>query len=404
MSLFSDDAEHFVRWNRARARYITPADFVPRSLYGAYLDDTLQALAIGVSRATFCALTEVEATDIEPLEHGFAVKLGDGATLPADEVVLATGHPLPADPLVRWVPRDAPRYVRDPWCAERLDSIGRDERVLLLGTGLTMVDVALTLAGRGHTGRITALSRRGLAPRVHGAAHEPLPTDVAEELRRGLSLGNLRCAVRAIRAAAAAVTERGLHWQCVIDALRGSTELFWGALCAADRRRFVQRLRPYWDVHRHRLPPATAARLDQLQRDGQLRIAAGRVSAAAASERGITVAFTCRGGTPEHAHYDWIVNCTGSSFARDTCRILERRLLERGLLIIDPLALGFLTTPAGLAFGARGPVAGLHVLGPACRSQRWEHTAVPELREQASALAANLLGRDQRAPSSLRQR
>ncbi len=146
MSLFSDDADHFVRWNRARTRYITPGDFVPRSLYGAYLDDTLQALAAGVPRATFCALTGVEATDIEPLEHGFAVKLGDSATLPADEVVLATGHPLPADPLVRWVPRDAPRYVRDPWCAERLDSIGRDERVLLLGTGLTMVDVALTLA------------------------------------------------------------------------------------------------------------------------------------------------------------------------------------------------------------------------------------------------------------------
>ncbi len=112
------------------------------------------------------------------------------------------------------------------------------------------------------------------------------------------------------------------------------------------------------------------------------------MSAAAANERGIAVEFTDRRGTPERAHYEWIVNCTGSSFARDTCRVLERRLIERGLLIVDPLALGFVTTPAGLAFGARGPVAGLHVLGPACRSQRWEHTAVPELREQASALAA----------------
>ena len=259
MSLFSDDADHFVRWNRARARYITAGDFVPRSLYGAYLDDTLEALAAGVPRATFCALTGVEATDIEPLEHGFAVKLGDSATLPADEVVLATGHPLPADPLARWLPREAQRYVRDPWCAEHLDSIGRDERVLLLGTGLTMVDVALTLACRGHAG----ISRPCRGAALHRACMAR-PTNrcpPTSPRNCGAAYRSATCAARYAQSAQR-LSGDGARPALAVRHRRAARqpELFWGALCAADRRRFVQRLRPYWDVHRHRLPPATAAR------------------------------------------------------------------------------------------------------------------------------------------------
>jgi len=357
MSLFGADPAHFVRWNQARGRATEPNDFVARSVYGDYLEDTVHALASKADRGTFAAQPSTEVRDIAPLHSGFAVVLDGGATLPADEVVLATGHPLPGDPLARWLPGGEPRYLRDPWRSHELAAIGNDDRVLLIGTGLTMVDVVLTLTARGHCGGITAISRRGLLPRAQGTAHEPLPQDLADELRRGLSVGNLRRALRVVRGAAAAAKDRGLDWQTVVDALRSSTEPFWGALCAADRRRFVQHLRPYWDVHRHRLPPATAERLEALVGDGRLRVRAARLRAASVTDRGIAVTTHERRGDGT-AHYDWIVNCTGPSFAKQSCRALERRLLERGLLIADPLALGFVTTPDGRAFGAHGPVQG----------------------------------------------
>jgi uncharacterized NAD(P)/FAD-binding protein YdhS len=402
MSLLGGDPTHFVRWSRARGRETEPTDFLARSMYGDYLEDTLNALASGVGSGMFSAQSSTEVRDVAPLHAGFAIVLDGGATLPADEVVLATGHPLPGDPLAHWLPAGAPRYLRDPWRSHELAAIGSDDRVLLLGTGLTMVDVVLTLTARGHRANIGAVSRRGLLPRAHSAAHEPLPQDLVDELRRGLSLGNLRRALRVVRGAAAAAEDRGLDWQAVVDALRASTEPFWGALCAADRRRFLQHLRPYWDVHRHRLPPPTAERLAALVGEGRLHVRAARVCAASVTDRGIAVSTRERHGDGT-AHYDWIVNCTGPSFAKQSCRALERRLLERGLLIADPLALGFVTTPDGRAFGAHGPVEGLYVLGPACRSQRWEHTAVPELREQARALAV-ALRRDQSAAPALRQR
>ena len=404
MSLFADDAAHFVRWNRARGREVSPTDFIARGVYGDYLEETLRTLAADVGTAAFSAQPSTEVTNVAPLPSGFAVTLDGGAVLHADEVVLATGHALPADPLARWLAPEDDRYLRDPWRdAERLDGIGRNERVLLLGTGLTMIDVALTLAGNGHSGEITAVSRRGLLPRVHGVSHEELPRDIADDLRNGLGQGNLRRAVRAVRRAAAGAVERGLHWQTVIDALRASTEPFWGALCAAGRRRFAQRLRPYWDVHRHRLPAATAERFERLRGAGRLRVRAGQLAGASAARRGIAVTVRERSAATT-GRYDRIVNCTGPCFAKQTCRGLERRLLERGLLIPDPLGLGFVTAPDGRALGTDGTVTGLHLLGPACRSQRWEHTAVPELREQARSLAAALLRKDQRFSPPVRQR
>lgn len=405
MSLLGDDPQHFVRWCRAHGHAVEPTDFVARKLYGDYLESTLRALVSGVDAATFTMRAGAEVVDVAPLASGgFAVELLGGVVLHADEVVLATGHALPADPLARWLPAGDPRYVRDPWRGDALAAVAPGERVLLLGTGLTMIDVALTLAANAPGTALTAVSRRGLLPRVHGAATDALPTDIAAELLQGLRRGDLRRAVRAVRTAARAAERRGLHWQTAIDALRASTEPFWRALCAADRRRFVQRVRPYWDVHRHRLPPATAERIAAFTRGGQLRVHAARIRRAAATARGISVTLEHRRGEST-ARFDHIVNCTGPAFTKDTCRGLERRLLERGLLIADPLGLGFVTTETGIAFGARGLVAGLHVLGPACRSQRWEHTAVPELREQAGALAAALLARrGQVRPSSLRQR
>jgi uncharacterized NAD(P)/FAD-binding protein YdhS len=391
MSLVGDDPDHFVRWSAIRGLRVAPDAFAPRRSYGEYLETTLRSLASKHRAVRFTAQLGARVADVRRGHSGFDVALADGRRVSASAVVLATGHPPPADPLARWLPRGAERYLPDPWRHADIEQIGVADRVLLIGTGLTMVDVTITLARRGHSGRIDALSRHGLLPREHSAASQVLPRDLRDALFADLSRNDLRCALRAVRAAAAAAESRGLTWHAVMDALRPVTPRLWAGMCAADRQRFVARLRAFWDVHRHRLPAEPARAIAALGTTGQLAVRAGRIRRAASRARGMSVDVAPRGGAAARERYDWVVNCTGSSFTRANSRGLERLLIEQGLLIVDPLELGYVTAPNGAVFGVDGPVRGLYVLGPACRAQCWENTAVPELRKQAEALAAELL-------------
>jgi uncharacterized NAD(P)/FAD-binding protein YdhS len=391
MSLLADEPEHFVRWCRGRGMGVRHSDFVQRRVYGDYVEQTLMTAATEAA-PVLTALPRTRVAAVARARRGFELTFANAGSLEADAVVLATGHPLPRDPLAHWLPQNTPRFLRDPWRAASLDAIQRDDSVLLLGTGLTMVDTALTLAARGHRARIDALSRRGLLPRPHASVTEALPRDLHEELERATQRGSLRCMLRAVRCAIAAAESRGLHWQCVIDALRTRTPKIWTAMDARERRSFVERVRPYWDVHRHRLAPSAAERLDSLRASGQLLVRAGGVRSAAARASAIDVEIEARDLQPARERYCWIVNCTGPTFEKHTSRGVERQLLESRLLIADPLGLGYLTTLNGTAVGARGPTRGLYLLGPACRPRWWEQTAVPELRQGACTLAEELIG------------
>jgi uncharacterized NAD(P)/FAD-binding protein YdhS len=392
MSLFADDPEHFLRWHRRRGNARHDAEFVPRRDYARYLEQSLLAAATKSAHTRLTVQLGARATDIERAASRFEVSLEDGRSLRGDAVVIATGHPAPADPFSGELPAGAARYLRDPWRHTDLERIAPADSVLLLGTGLTAVDVVLALEELGHRGSIHAVSRRGLLPRSHRARRETLPSDLRSTLYAGVALNNLRGIVAAIRRTAAAAEERGVGWQATFDALRPIAPRIWAELCAADRQRFLRWLRPFWDVHRHRLPPVQAGRIAALRAGGRLVVSAGRVRGGVDRVDSIAVDVLPRGGQRAvRQHYDWVVNCTGSSFAKSDSRPLERRLMERGLLLPDPLGLGYMTYGAGAAIGSRGPVHGLYLLGPACRPNFWEHTAVPELRAQCVEVAAELL-------------
>jgi uncharacterized NAD(P)/FAD-binding protein YdhS len=388
MSVYCDEPDHFVRWSETRGEPIAPGAFVRRRLYGEYVEDALRAEAARCGDVRLEVRLQTSVRDVRPGPGEFSLALDDRRALSADSVVLATGHPPPADPLASLLPRRAQRYLRDPWAPSELDRIAPGSRVLLLGTGLTMVDVALELAGRDPGCEITAISRNGLLPREHAPATQLLPRELGERLFAGLAHNDLRAAIHVVRATAAAATARGFTWHAVIDALRPATPRLWAAMCAGDRRRFVKRVRAFWDVHRHRMAPTSAAAIAELRATGRLAVAAARVRGVEDVGDGLVARVHSSGDSESSVkRFDWIVNCTGPAFTPKSARELDRRLCERGLLLVDPLGIGFVTAPDGTAFGSHGPVPGLYVLGPACRARCWENTAVPEIRQQADNLA-----------------
>lgn len=389
MSAYDADPEHFVRWLAREQGAAMPAPgraFVSRGLYGQYLRSTLsECLAAHPGSSLISVAAEVTGLRVE--DGGVRLTTAYGGDHVADSVALCVGNFPPALPVVpKSTPRGARRYIANPWSGA-LSQVGADDAVLIMGTGLTMVDVVIELRSRGHRGRIVALSRRGFLPLAHrdvGTYPSFLPPD---RLPRSVV-----ALMRAVRREIAVAAARGIDWRAVLDAMRPQTQAVWRVLPFSERRKFLRHLRPYWEVHRHRVAPAVAAEIAALQRSGQLSVEAGRTASVELAETGVILALKCRDGTMRRLEGDWLVNCSGPQL--DYQRIddpLVRMLFDSGLAKPDSLSLGLDVGDDYRLINRQGrPSHVLFALGPPVRGRLWETTAVPDIRKQCEALARQL--------------
>jgi uncharacterized NAD(P)/FAD-binding protein YdhS len=372
MSAFPDEPDHFVRWLAARGEG-DAGSFVPRLRYGAYLREALDAV-----RCDRLSLREGDVRDVT--DHG--VVLACGQAIAADRVVLATGNlPPHTPPGIDPAALPGGRYLDDPWRADAAAGLREDDTVVLLGTGLTAVDVALQLDAAGFAGRIVALSRRGLHPRRHA----PGPMATGETDLPGVPLSQMVARLRE-RAAVEG-------WRAAVDAMRPITQRLWAASSAQERARFLRHLRPFWDVHRHRLAPAVADRIDAMVAEGRLRFVAGKIVDATVEGEGLSLRWRPRHEHDvETLHAARIVNCTGpQGDLKRTDDPLLATLMNNGRIRPDPLRLGIDVDAEARVIDREGrPDDRLTCIGPMTRGGLWEVVAVPDLRRQAWDLARRL--------------
>lgn len=362
MSALPDDPEHFLRWLRGRIATAQSGTFAPRALYGDYLASLL------AERDTYERVTRVGGTAVGLTRSGddWIVHLHDDRTIAARSVVLALGNLPPSDPLQ--LEGEVPlEYVRDPWAPGAAIGLAADAPVLLIGSGLTAIDVAVAIRHEGHTGPIYALSRHGRMPQPH-ASVTPRPLS-------SVPFATPREALRWMR--------EQPDWRAAIDSLRPHTVAIWQGWSLPQRMSFLRHLRSLWDVHRHRAAPEVLGEV----RLGVLR---GRILSLSGA---LDVTWQPRGTEERRTlHVARAINCTGpaSDYARlDLPLVIQLR--RAGWLVPDPLRLGVETAPDGRLLGADGhPVDRLYTLGPLRRPALWESTAIPEIREQAAALAVTL--------------
>ena len=384
MSALPDDPGHFAAWLAARGEACGPDGFAPRRLYAAYLAELVAPLR----EAGRLRQVRAEAVSLSPHGAGVAVACrdGDGRELPvllADAAVVATGNegpPLPPEP-----------WRHSGWGDPGPCRVPADAPVVVVGTGLTMVDRVLWLLHGGHRGPITAVSRHGLLPRPHRPDVLPLALPAADlpaaPTARGLT--------RWLRDRTAAAGRAGSDWRAVLDGLRPHTQALWRALPEAERRRFLRHAAPLWNVHRHRIAPVAAERLAAAAARGQFRLLAGRATAFTPRPDGVTVTVARRGraGT---ARLDAaaVFECRGRAQSiAGTDNPLLRSLIGAGLARPDQLGLGLDVTPEGALVAADGRASDrLFALGPVTAGTFWEITAVPDIRAQARGLAATLAG------------
>ncbi|MGW2718670.1 FAD/NAD(P)-binding protein [Streptomyces sp. NPDC001492] len=381
MSCYPDDPGHFTRWLcRHGEPSVTAADFATRYRYGAYLADTLaQAIVRAQGTVTVRRLrTRAESCTDTP-EGRPALRLADGGHLSVDSVVLATG---PAAPSASWAPpalRTSARFIAAPWATGALDGPLSDTAdVLLVGTGLTAVDLALTLDRPGRT--VHSLSRSGLLPQPH-ALTPAGPMDAPTGLDDA-SLGRLR---RAVYGHISRSVRTHGDWRPALDSLRPHTARLWESLTPDDRAEFLAREGALWNTHRHRMAPATAESVARARTARRLTVHTGAVTEAAEHDGSLLVTLS-NGRT---LHVGWVIDCTGPGRRFDDP--LWRSLFTSGAAVPGPLGMGVATREGRLLDSEGRADRPLFTLGAPRRGELWETTAIPEIRVQAAALAAQLL-------------
>jgi uncharacterized NAD(P)/FAD-binding protein YdhS len=393
MSLNSSDPLEFLRYAQRTRPGATEDDFLPRSLYGEYLESAL--LEAETSSPSHVRLHRIHG-DVCAIERTggtspFRVELSDGSSFIAEEVVLALGNPPPGSLSTAQPLRDSPRYVADPWKAPPDFQPG--ETALVIGTGLSMADTVVA-GSETADNQLTfhAISRHGLVPPSQTAFRHAGCDEDGAALLRAASF-SARQLLRAVRGLTAEVQRRGGDWREAITCVRNLAPALWQRLPNRERQRFLRHARPYWEVHRHRLPQETLTKLHQLRRKNQLHVRAGRILNFELAGEKIRVTWRVRGSDEiQTLLVDWVVNCTGADYNVNRSRdSLMRSLLEAGLVTPDALELGLRTGAHGALIDSRNRIThGLYYIGPMLRAEHWECTAAQELRVHAERLAHHL--------------
>lgn len=383
MSAFPEDPLHLLGWYRTQypAAPDEPGRFLQRRDYGRYLSDVFATAAASASGSGGLVHIEAECVSIGQVAGGLDLRLSNGTSLPAQIAVLATGH----DP--------EPHPDRGFASAGAIvPPIDLDQRVVILGSGLSMIDAWLTLQARGHRGEIVAVSRRGLLPLPHREHRNPIKLDRAD-IPFGTELSYF------VRWFSDLIDEReaaGGDWRDVIDGIRPFNQQIWRDWPISAKQRFLAHAKAWWDVHRHRIAPDVHARAQEAIGGGQLRLIAAKVSETVDRGDG-TVDIILR---PRHSDDRvtlgkvHVLDCTGivRNPATGSNQLISS-LIAAGVARPDPLRIGLEVTTDCAIVNERGDHSDrLYAVGPLTRGTFFEIDAVPEIREQCLRLAVRLLG------------
>lgn len=392
LSVWAEAPDHFTRWlaRQPEAAQGGVPEFAPRATYGRYLAEELAtALASPAANGMRISHYPSEALAAPLLPDGRrAVRLADGRTLASHATVLALGNfppPPPTGPDHRYLHH--PGYHADPWAPGTLTTIAPDEPVVLIGAGLTAVDMLLALHAQGHRGLVQVVARRGHWPAAHGPANAPAYPDFYPELAGAATVAGT---LRRLRRHMALAATQGIDWRAVIDALRPNLGHIWADWPLAEQARFLRHLAGRWSQVRHRMAPSHSALLAKLTASGQLQTHSGRAVEILPAGHLLRVGVAQAGRPRRWLATPHVICCAGPLL--DYSRIgapLVQQLRAEGCLVPDALRLGIATDAAGALLGPHGrpSAGGLYTLGASRRPAYFESTAVPELRQQAAALA-----------------
>lgn len=386
MSLYADRPDHLVEWLDRSGHPYGPEDFVPRRLYGQYVQHSLTSSLQQKDNHARVTFMNAEAIDCERLDcDGQMFNLADGRNIESSHAVFCLGGTPAGIPVAQdaIAPEARPYISINAWGDDWLAKIEPDDTIFLLGSGLTMIDQVLSLRRQGHRGQIHVLSRHGLLPLPHLVPRNH-PTDAV--LTPGAH--TLSDMLYRLRRAADGVED----WRTVVDGLRPITQALWQNLDADQRSRFFRHANAWWSVHRHRMAPEIAEAFHEMRRSGQVELHAGWLQAIREYNGQARIAYKDRHtGTLKQLSAARFVNCTGIERCSISKVPLLKKMSAKAMIAPDPMGLGLAITPHSELMAPDGAtITSAYAMGPMAIGQFFEIFAVPDIRVQARKVAEKI--------------
>jgi uncharacterized NAD(P)/FAD-binding protein YdhS len=385
MSAFPDQPDHFVNWLKQKNIPLSPSGHMPRKVFGEYIQDIIKS-TVNINHAhSSIEIIYDEANDVEiKNKKGFIHLQNQNRQLVADKIILTLGN-FPPTPLP-FISSSETRYCGDPWNCDYMAKIKSSDNVLIIGSGLTMIDTCMNLYKANHKGKIFSISHHGYLPIVHNYS-KPYPS-FYNELEQLTSVLDL---FKVVRKHISIANNIGIDWRSVVDSLRPHTQELWLKLPVKEKEIFLRSLNRIWSIVRHRIPPEYNQVINKLQLSKQLEIISGKILTAIRLKDKIEFRILRKKeSTTETLNVDFIINCTGpqNNYSKLNYPLIKN-LLRKKMIQPGPFQLGIDAYAEGKIKGENEGV--LYTMGPPLTGLLFEITAVPELRKQAEALASKLI-------------
>lgn len=391
MTAIVNEPDSYLKYCQLSDENITASSFTPRKLYGEYLESLLKGAEFSAKGRVHFKQICANVKHISGRANGATIELDNKEEVFADQVILALGHFPPLTPFALRGIQDAPSYIPDPWSKSISKLHENDAPILLVGGGLTALDVISSLKKNNHTGKIYMLSRRGLLPLSHRSSRG---TTVSHDSFREKLILQVPTTLNYFRLIRKYInTCSNSNWRDVVAALRPITSQLWIGLPEKERHRFLRHVQPYWDVHRHRVAPSTYAIFEEALKENKISTIAGRIKSVEERADDVNLTISLRGRYQETIlNVKYIINCTGpNSNPKLINEELIKSLIREDLISIDKHGLGINVTDDLAVVDSTGKASTwLTYVGPMLKATFWEATAVPELRVHASMAAAKI--------------
>lgn len=390
MSALADEPNDFVAFCEELDPAFNTKSFISRRLYGEYLEQKLKDAMDQYPGVLSIVNAQVNAVQLSTDCKSYRLQLEGAEDVMADKVVLALGHFAPKLPA--GIQLTVSSQVVNALDFAAIDALDRNAPVAVLGMGHTAIDAVFRLTSCNPDRKVYMISRRGLLPFGHRFNPQPPRTSGFPSWLASIPV-TIRAYTRAAREEAKVREAHGGNWRDMLNELRPHTATIWKSFSDSQRRKFLQRVLPYWDIHRHRLAPASERRIKQLIESGQVVQMAGKVTRVEQACSGVQIEVALRGlKGMSSIQVGALINGTGPGY--DITAVdqpILNQLLCDGLIKQDKQKIGLEVDEQYQLITAQGDsLHGLHYIGPMLKASFWEAIAVPELRIHAQQLGRRL--------------